>query len=111
MSSGRIEPHLPIDVRGKERADNRRVISGIVHVLKSGCRGCDCLEAYACDAKHSIVVDNLMSALNHELEAADVAESSPAALGIRSIEELDLIRAGNWPSPATGLDVWRSRIT
>ncbi|HMF06455.1 MAG TPA: transposase [Methylocella sp.] len=34
----RIEPHLPGDVRGKERVDDRRVISGIVHVLKSGCR-------------------------------------------------------------------------
>ena len=30
----RIEPHLPRDVRGVERADDRRVISGIVHVLK-----------------------------------------------------------------------------
>ena len=30
----RIEPHLPTDVRGVERADDRRVISGIVHVLK-----------------------------------------------------------------------------
>ena len=34
----RIEPHLPTDVRGVERQDDRRVISGIVHVLKSGCR-------------------------------------------------------------------------
>ena len=34
----RIEPQLPTDVRGVERADDRRVISGIVHVLKSGCR-------------------------------------------------------------------------
>ena len=34
---GRIEPHLPTDVRGVEPADDRRVISGIVHVLKSGC--------------------------------------------------------------------------
>jgi len=33
----RIEPHLPSDVRGKERVDDRRVISGILHVLKSGC--------------------------------------------------------------------------
>ena len=31
----RIEPHLPTDVRGVERADDRRVISGIVHVLKT----------------------------------------------------------------------------
>jgi len=42
----RIEPHLPRDVRGVERVDDRRVISGIVHVLKSGCRWCDCPEAY-----------------------------------------------------------------
>src|SRR5450755_4414412 len=42
----RIEPQLPTDVRGVERVDDRRVISGIVHVLKSGCRWCDCPEAY-----------------------------------------------------------------
>jgi transposase len=42
----RIEPHLPRDVRGVERADDRRVISGIVHVLRCGCRWCDCPEAY-----------------------------------------------------------------
>ncbi len=29
----RIEPHLPTDVRGVERQDDRRVISGIIHVL------------------------------------------------------------------------------
>jgi len=28
------------------RADDRRVISGIVHVLKSGCRWCDCPPEY-----------------------------------------------------------------
>src|ERR1700704_5127168 len=37
-----IEPHLPTDVRGKERADDRGVISGILHVLRSGCRWKDC---------------------------------------------------------------------
>ena len=42
----RIEPHLPTDIRGVERADDRRVISGIVHVLKSGCRWCDCPPEY-----------------------------------------------------------------
>ena len=42
----RIEPHLPRDVRGVERVDDRRVISGVVHVLKSGCRWCDCPQAY-----------------------------------------------------------------
>ena len=42
----RIEPYLPTDVRGVERADDRRVISGIVHVLKSGCRWSDCPSEY-----------------------------------------------------------------
>jgi transposase len=37
----RIQPLLPTDVRGKKRADDGRVISGIMHVLKTGCRWCD----------------------------------------------------------------------
>ena len=42
----KIEPLLPGDVRGIERVDDRRVISGIIHVLKSGCRWCDCPPEY-----------------------------------------------------------------
>ena len=42
----RIEPELPTDVRGVERVDDRRVISGIVHVLKCGCRWRDCPPEY-----------------------------------------------------------------
>src|SRR5947207_11318937 len=42
----RVKPHLPIGVRGKPWVDDRRVVSGIVHVLRSGCRWCDCPEAY-----------------------------------------------------------------
>jgi transposase len=42
----KIEPRLPTDVRGKERVDDRRVISGILQVLKSGCRWCDCPPEY-----------------------------------------------------------------
>jgi transposase len=41
----RIKPYLPTDVRGAERADDRRAFSGIFHVLKSGCCWCDCPEA------------------------------------------------------------------
>lgn len=37
----RIAPHLPTDTRGKPRVDDRRVISGIVQVLKSGGRWID----------------------------------------------------------------------
>jgi len=42
----KIEPFLPTDIRGKDRVDDRRVISGILHVLKSGCRWCDCPPEY-----------------------------------------------------------------
>jgi transposase len=42
----RIEPHLPRDTRGKPRVDDRRVISGIVHVLKSGARWVDAPAVY-----------------------------------------------------------------
>src|ERR1700685_4147394 len=42
----RIQPLLPTDVRGKDRVDDRRVISGIVHVIKSGCRWIDCPPEY-----------------------------------------------------------------
>jgi transposase len=41
-----IQPLLPTDVRGKARVDDRRVISGIVFVIKSGCRWCDCPSEY-----------------------------------------------------------------
>jgi transposase len=42
----KIEPHLPTDTRGKARVDDRRVISGIVHVLKSGGRWVDAPKEY-----------------------------------------------------------------
>ena len=34
----RLQPLLPTKVRGVPRVDDRRVISGILHVLQSGCR-------------------------------------------------------------------------
>lgn len=41
-----IEPFLPTNQPGARRVDDRRVISGIIHVLKSGCRWCDCPADY-----------------------------------------------------------------
>ncbi len=41
-----IEPHLPRNQPGARRVDDRRVISGILHVLKVGCRWCDCPADY-----------------------------------------------------------------
>lgn len=37
-----LEPHLPKNRPGAPRVDDRRVISGILHVLRSGCRWKDC---------------------------------------------------------------------
>ena len=34
----KIDPHLPHGKPGKPRVDDRRVLSGILHVLKVGCR-------------------------------------------------------------------------
>jgi transposase len=43
---GRIEPLLPHGRRGAHRVDDRRVISGIVHMLHSGARWRDCPVEY-----------------------------------------------------------------
>ena len=42
----RVAPHLPTDMQGMPRVDDRRVISGIVHVLKSGGRWIDAPSGY-----------------------------------------------------------------
>ncbi len=41
-----IELHLPKNQPGARRVDDRRVISGILHVLKVGSRWCDCPADY-----------------------------------------------------------------
>ncbi len=41
-----IEPLLPKNQPGARRVDDRRVISGILHVLKIGCRWQDCPAEY-----------------------------------------------------------------
>lgn len=42
----RIEPHLPRNLTGPERGDDRRIISGIIHMLQSGARWRDCPPEY-----------------------------------------------------------------
>ena len=41
-----IEPLLPKHQSGAHRKDDRRIISGIIHVLKAGCRWQDCPAMY-----------------------------------------------------------------
>jgi transposase len=42
----KIAPHLPHGRPGARRVDDRRVISGILHVLRSGCRWRDAPSEY-----------------------------------------------------------------
>lgn len=42
----KIEPHLPKVQPGPHRHDDRRILSGIMHVLKIGCRWVDCPREY-----------------------------------------------------------------
>jgi transposase len=42
----RLEPHLPHGLTGPRREDDRRVISGIIHMLQSGARWRDCPHEY-----------------------------------------------------------------
>ena len=41
-----MAPFMPKDQPGPERKDDRQIISGILHVLTSGCRWRDCPSAY-----------------------------------------------------------------
>ena len=41
-----IKPLLPTNQPGARRVDDRRVISGIIHVLRIGCRWEDCPPGY-----------------------------------------------------------------
>ena len=41
-----VEPHLPRNQPGARRVDDRRVLSGIIHMLKTGARWRDCPKAY-----------------------------------------------------------------
>ena len=41
-----VERFMPVTQPGAGRVDDRRVVSGIVHVLKSGCRWRDCPAVY-----------------------------------------------------------------
>jgi transposase len=51
---GAIEPHLPKNQSGARRVDDRRILSGILHVIKVGCRWKDC----PCDYGPSTTVYN-----------------------------------------------------
>jgi transposase len=42
----KIEPLIPTNRRGVKPKNNRRILSGIMHVLETGCRWVDCTPEY-----------------------------------------------------------------
>jgi transposase len=42
----KIEPLIPMNRPGRKPRNNRRILSGIIHVLKTGCRWKDCPPEY-----------------------------------------------------------------
>jgi len=65
----RLEPLLPRGRRGAHRVDDRRVISGIMHMLRSGARWRDCPPEYgpvAVIGSQQPVADLLNPAISHD---------------------------------------------
>ena len=52
----RIEPHLPTGLTGPDRDDDRRIISGIIHMLQSGARWRAIFEALAKPGKDAVAL-------------------------------------------------------
>ena len=66
-----IEPLLPNSKGGARRVDDRRVISGIIHVLKVGCRWCDCPADYG----PSTTIYNRFNRWSHKRFWVDLVEA------------------------------------
>ncbi len=66
-----IEPLLPNNKGGARRVDDRRVISGIIHVLKVGCRWCDCPAEYG----PSTTIYNRFNRWSHKRFWVDLVEA------------------------------------
>ena len=79
MQWAAIEPLLPRNQPGARRIDDRRVISGIIHVLKVGCRWQDCPALYGPSTTvynrfHRWAMRGLWRRLFEELARADLGE-------------------------------------
>ena len=71
-----IKPHLPYYAAGKRREDDRRIITGIIHVLQSGCRWRDCPPGYGPSTtvyNRCIAPGSLDTSLSHAAGLSDIA--------------------------------------
>ena len=80
-----IEPYLPKNQPGGRRVDDRRVISGIVHVLKTGCRWCDCPADYG----PYTTVYNRFNRWSHKRFWTDLVEALASAGAVTKSTSID----------------------
>src|SRR5215475_16157637 len=81
----RIEPLLPRGRRGAHRVDDRRVVSGIVHMLHSGARWRDCPAEYG---PYTTIYNrfNRWSRQGIWLEIFEALTGTRAVIGMASID-------------------------
>ena len=80
-----IEPHLPKNQPGARRVDDSRVISGILHVLKIGCRWQDCPAEYG----PSTTVYNRFNRWSHKLFWLRLLEAMAIAGAVTKSTSID----------------------
>lgn len=80
-----IEPYLPSNQPGARRVDDRRVISGIIHVLKTGCRWCDCPKEYG----PSTTIYNRFNRWSRRRFWRDLAEALARAGAVSTCTSID----------------------
>ena len=112
----RIEPLLPRGRRGARRVDDRRVISGIMHMLRSGARWRDCPPEYG---PYTTIYNrfNRWSRQGIWLDMFKVLTGSAAVFGTASIDSSHVkahrsAGGGNvWPAPsASGFCSWPKTV-
>ena len=107
----RLEPFLPTDTRGVARVDDRRVISGIVQVLKSGCRWKDASTNYG---PHKTLYNRFVRWWAKDVWDG-VQRSSKATLTEERVQRLDKIGfvwnalSANWEEGFAALEVFKER--
>ena len=75
---GEDRAHLPTNQPGPERKDDRLILSGIMHVLKVGCRWVDCPKAYGPPRRSTIALPaGVSEASGRKIFEAVAAPSEP----------------------------------
>ena len=99
----RLSPLLPSDTRGVERVDDRRVISGIVHVLKSGGRWVDAPPVYG----PRKTLYNRFVRWAAKGVWTDVFDALSSGGVVADVREPDIVRIAPVPLYNSFTDVWK----